>query len=132
MFKKIIIAALLGAASITVVGVSGASAAGDCYTAVTRPIGFQLTSEDGTVTTPTLYGSTHCNDVNVKLTSPTTVTACVIRVYQGQTDCNPSTRLGYGWQVPAGGYGIPNGAAFRVKFGDPSALYKTVSGTIAY
>ncbi|MGY0231950.1 hypothetical protein [Longispora urticae] len=132
MIKKIFAAALLGVASLTVVGTAQASAGGDCYTAVTHDFGFQLESSGDSAVTGTLYGSTHCNDVNVRRTSSYTAKACVIRVYQGQTDCNPTTQLSTGWQVPSGGSGIPNGSAFKVKFAYPNSYFKVITGTIAY
>ncbi|MEV6521308.1 hypothetical protein AB0M43_05090 [Longispora sp. NPDC051575] len=132
MIKKIFAAVLLGVASLTVVATTPASAAGTCYTSVTYSFGFQLESAGDTVTTPVLYASGHCNDANVKRTSTYSARTCVIRVYQGQSDCTLGASMTTGWTVPAGGDDIPPGKAFKVKFGAASAYNRTIAGKVAY
>ncbi|MDI1464053.1 hypothetical protein QEZ54_24000 [Catellatospora sp. KI3] len=131
---------VLGVAAATALALTGLAApasaggattlAGDCYTAVTYPLGFMVDTSSDYVLTPTLYGSTHCNDVNIHTTS-SAFRACVIRTYQGQSDCSSYTSVGTSWVVPSGGSGIPNGAAFKVKLlGGP--VGRPIYGTIAY
>ena len=127
----------IGAALMMVVGsavavfgiASPASAAGDCYTAVTRSFSIYLEAASSTQIGP-YYGSTHCNDVNIRKTGSTGYYACVVRTYQGQTDCAATTYVPTTWVVPNGGYGIPNGAAFKVKL--QASPYRTLNGVIAY
>lgn len=140
MFKRILVVA--AAAAVAVAGLAGTASAavskpdavvlaGDCYTAVTYGVGFSVDTTSDYVLTPTLYGSTHCNDVNMRRTGSYSFRACVIRTYQGQTDCGSYTTIGTSWVVPSGGSAIPNGAAFKVKLlGGP--LARPLYGTIAY
>src|SRR5688572_6062502 len=115
--------------AVAVVGVaSPASAAADCYTAVTRTFSRYLEDASTTVMGP-YNGSTHCADVNIKRTGSSGYYACVIRTYQGQTDCSATTFVPTSWVVPAGGSGIPNGAAFKVKL--QATPFKTLQGILA-